>query len=103
MNILKSESAVINCELSRLLPIMHEEVDEALEVWREVEMLANPPPTTEISSAGNWEGTESLLITLQNAYKQVVALDFEKLQFLDMLKHLVKILRNSGLDKVRYS
>uniref|UniRef100_A0A915Q716 Midasin n=1 Tax=Setaria digitata TaxID=48799 RepID=A0A915Q716_9BILA len=100
MNIVKSKSTDIKSQLSSISNMMFEEIEEALGILHEVlEALANPPSLSETTTDVLWEGTEVLLIVLQNIYKQTMSIDFDNSRFMDILKQLNELLRNLNFDR----
>lgn len=81
---------------------MADEVDEATGILSEVlGALTNPTSVEQTILDISWEGIQTLLIVLQNTYKQVMAVDLDTSHFMNILKQLISLLQNSSFDKVR--
>lgn len=102
VDIVKSEIADINSRLSFISCAMAEETEEALEILREVlDALTNPTNVQETIADVLSEGTQLLLIILQNLYKQTMSINLNNPRFMVVLKQLVNLLRNLNFEKVR--
>ncbi|VDK66078.1 unnamed protein product, partial [Gongylonema pulchrum] len=78
---------------------MAEEVEEAREVWRNLETLAEPVPLEEIVRDGKWDEMNYIPLTFQEACRQAEPSQLRHAGFMDALSTLKRILELSRLDK----
>lgn len=102
INIVKLEITDIKSWLSLISCVMVEEVEEALEILNEIlETLTGPSNVQKAIGNISWDGTEVMLIILQNIYKQTMSINLHNSRFVDILSQLINLLRNLNSDKVR--
>ncbi|VDN25460.1 unnamed protein product [Gongylonema pulchrum] len=99
LDTIELENLTIKSELSRLHSVMAEEVEEAREVWRNLETLAEPAPLEEIVRDGKWDEMDYIPLTFQEACRQAEPSQLRHAGFMDALSTLKRVLELSRLDK----